>query len=98
MFRGGSFDRPGAGLELHEKWKRRREVELSNTDQILAASGTRTHQPSILESNLVPTIVWGPGGVAKAQSAKASSIVLMLFPLLHRHAAPLKSPATKSTS
>ena len=36
----------------------------------------------------------GPGGVGGAQSAKASSIVLMLSLLLHRHAVPLKSPAT----
>ena len=32
----------------------------------------------------------GPGGVGKAQSAKASSMVLMLFLLLHRHAVPSK--------
>ena len=37
-------------------------------------------------------------GVSKAQSVKASSIVLRLFLLRHRHAVPLKSPATKSTS
>ena len=67
MFRGGSFDRSGAGLELHEEWKRRSEVELSNTDQIRAVSGIRTHRPSILESNLVPTMVRGPGGVGNAQ-------------------------------
>ena len=33
--RGGSFGLWGAGLELHEEWKRRREVGLSNADQIL---------------------------------------------------------------
>ena len=38
-----------------------------------------------------------PGGIGKAQSAEASSMVLMLFLLPHRHAAPLKPPATKST-
>ena len=38
-----------------------------------------------------------PSGVGKSQSAQASSVVLMMFLLLHRHAAPLKSPATKST-
>ena len=54
-FRGGSFDRSGANLELHEAWKRHRAVELSNTDRIQAATGTRTHQPSSLEPNLVPT-------------------------------------------
>ena len=40
----------------------------------------------------------GSGGVGKAQSVKASSIVLGLFLLRHRHAVPLKSLATKSTS
>ena len=38
----------------------------------------------------------GPGSVGNAQSAKASSIVLMLFLLLNCHAVPLKSPATTS--
>ena len=38
----------------------------------------------------------GPGGVGKAQSAKASSIVLRLSRLRHRQAVPLKSPATWS--
>ena len=38
----------------------------------------------------------GTGGVGKAQSAKASSMVLMLFLLRHRHAVPLNSPATRS--
>ena len=38
----------------------------------------------------------GPGGVGNAQSAKASLRVLMLFLLVHRHAVPLKSPATTS--
>ena len=35
-------------------------------------------------------MVKGLGGVGNAQSAKASSIVLMLSLLLHRHAVPLK--------
>ena len=38
----------------------------------------------------------GPSGVGNAQSAKAPSIVLMLSLLLHRHAFPLKPPATMS--
>ena len=65
MFRGGSFDRSGAGLELHTEWKRRREVELSNADHIRAVSGIRTHQPSILESNLVTTRVGGKAALTK---------------------------------
>ena len=40
----------------------------------------------------------GPGGAGKAQSVKASSTVLRLFLLRHRHAVPLRSTATKSTS
>ena len=38
----------------------------------------------------------GPSGVGKAQSAKASSMVPMLFLLLHCQAVALKSPATSS--
>ena len=34
MSRGGSLDRPGAGLELYVGWRKRREVVLSNTDLI----------------------------------------------------------------
>ncbi len=41
---------------------------------------------------------WGPGGEGKAQSAKASSIVLRFSRLRHRQAVPLKLPATRSTS
>ena len=41
-------------------------------------------------------MVWGPGGVGKAQSAKASSIELRLSRLRQRQAEPVKSPATKS--
>ena len=65
MFRGGSFDRSGAGLELHAEWKRRNEVEFFNADQIRAVSGISTHQPSILESNLVPTRVGGQAALTK---------------------------------
>ena len=38
----------------------------------------------------------GPGGVGKAQSAKALSMVIWLSLLRHRHAVPLKSPATNN--
>ena len=52
MFRGGSFDRSGAGLELYVGWRKRREVGLSSSARTRAASGTRTRRPSCLESNL----------------------------------------------
>ena len=40
----------------------------------------------------------GPGGIGKSQSAKASSMMLRgLALVVRRQAAPLKSPATKST-
>ena len=70
MFRGGSFDRSGASLELHEERKRHREVELSNTDRIRAACGTRTHRPSSLEPNLIPTSVLGQAALAKRSQQK----------------------------
>ena len=57
MSRGGSFDQSGAGPELYAERKKRREIELSSTGQIPAASGTRIRRPSIMESNLVPTRV-----------------------------------------
>ena len=38
-----------------------------------------------------------PGDIGKAQSAKASSMMLILLLLSRRHGAPLKSPTTKST-
>ena len=40
----------------------------------------------------------GPGGIGKSRSAKASSMILLLLALVvRRQAAPLKSPATRST-
>ena len=65
MSRGGSFDRSGAGLELYVGWRKRREVGLSSTGRTRAASGTRTRRPSILESNLAPTMVVGQAALAK---------------------------------
>ena len=64
-FRGGSFDRSGVGLELYAEWKRRRGVGLSSTGRTRAASGTRTHQPSILESIQVTRLVQGTAALAK---------------------------------
>ena len=60
--------------------------------------GLRNPQTSaqLLGTDLGPHSGAGPGGVGKEQSAKASSIVLMLSLLPHRHAVPLKSPATRS--
>ena len=70
MFDGGSFDRSGAGLELHEEWKRHRGVELSNTDRIRAARETRTHQPRSLEPNLVTTRGWDQRALAKCSQQR----------------------------
>ena len=58
--------------------------------------GLRNPQKSahVLGIDPAPHSGVGPRGVGNAQSAKASSIVLMLSLLLHGHAVPLKSPAT----
>ena len=71
---------------------------LSKIDENLG--GLRNPQTSAQLSGMDPgphTGV-GPGGVSKAPSVMASSIVLRLSLLRHRRAVPLKSPATKSTS
>ena len=65
MSRGGSFDRAGASLELYVGWRKRREVGLSSAGRTPAASGTRTRRPSILESNLVTTMVYGQAALAQ---------------------------------
>ena len=60
--------------------------------------GLRNPQRSALLSGMDPSphSGEGPGGVSKAQSVNASSIVLKLSQLRERQAVPLKSPATKS--
>ena len=97
MLRGGSFDRSDAGLEFYVGWRKHHEVVPSNADRIQAVEGTHKLQPNCPESIRVPTLVGGPKGIGRAQSAKASSMVLILFLLSHRHAAPLKAPATRFT-
>ena len=72
----------------------------SRTFQCLSDSGgSRNPHTSAQLPGIDPGLhnVVEPGSDGKAQSAKASSMVLMLFLLLQRHAAPLKSPATRST-
>ena len=67
MFRGGSFDRSGAGLELHE--------EYSNFPILIGFGRLKepAHiSPAILESNMVPTRVWGQAALAKGNQQKAS--------------------------
>ena len=63
------------------------------------SGGFRDPQTSAHLHGMAPGLHNGvvPGAIAEAQSAKASSMVQMLFLLSHRHAAALKSPATKST-
>ena len=77
--------------------------------QELNGKGTvLTHSPPRLEESTnvcshIRNRPWthngvGPGGIGKAQSAKASSMILITVALVsHRQAAPLKSPATTST-
>ena len=95
--RGGSFDRSGASPRLHEEWRKHHEAELSSADRIQDVHGTHTRQPNCQESILGPHNGGVPGGIGRAQRTKASSMMLILFMLSHRHAAPLKSPAIKST-
>ena len=96
MSRGGSFDQSGAGLELCVGWRKRRKVVLSNTDLIQEVLRNPQTSAQLFGIDPGPHNGAGPGGVGKAQSAKASSMVLMLYLLLHRHAVPLTSPATRS--
>ena len=49
------------------------------------------------EQTDVSPVARGQEGIGKAQSAEASSMVLTLFLLSDRHAAPLKSLVTRST-
>ena len=67
MFRGGSFDRSGAGLELHEEWKGRREVELSKFCS--DSGGFRNPRTSAQHPGIEPGHHKGvgPRGVGKAQ-------------------------------
>ena len=50
--------------------KRHHEVGLSNNDQIRAVSGILTRQPSILESNVVPKMVYCQAALAKRSQQK----------------------------
>ena len=63
------------------------------------SGGFRNPQTSAHLPGMAPGLHNGvvPGAIGEAQSAKASSMVQMLFLLSHRHAAAFKSPATKST-
>ena len=80
---------------LHGEWKWRRADEFSSTGQIRLQEPAHVGPASWNRSRSPQRC--GAGSTGKAQSAKAFSMVLMLFLLSHRHAAPLKSPATRST-
>ena len=83
--RDGSSDQSVGCLELHGEWDMHR---------VAVRPHSSAHVPGTVPGHHNGV---GPDGVGKAQSAKASSMVLMLFLLLHRQAPLLKSPATKST-
>ena len=85
MSHGGTFDRLDAGRDFCVGWREHHACVPSNTTSA---------QLFGIDAGLHSGVV--PGGVGDAQSAKASSTVLMLSLLLRRHAVPLKSPATKS--
>ena len=94
MFHDGNFDQSVASRLYFVGWRMHHACALSKTGVL------RNPQTSAQLSGMDPgpNNGVGPGGVSKTQSEKASSIVLMLFLLRHRHAVPLESPATKSTS
>ena len=91
--RGGSSDRSVGCLELRCEW----EMQCCCTLHGSLESGSWRNPYA---SAHVPGTAPGTRNSVEpkaSQSTKASSMVLMLFLLSHRHAAPLKSLATKST-
>ena len=96
MSHDGNFDQLVASQECFVGWRRHRACAPSNIDRSLVDK--EISQTSAQLFGIDPGHHNGaePGGVGKAQSVKASSIALMLFLLRHRHAVPLKYPATKS--
>ena len=79
MLRGGSFDQSGASPRLHEEW-RNNETPLS--------SACRIQEVQLPGIDLGPHNGMEAGSIGKAQSAMVSSMLLILFLLSHRHAAP----------
>ena len=67
----------------------RRVAELSSADPIQEVQGIHKRPPTCLETDAGSHNGCGPGGIGKAQSAKASSMDVC-FCLSHRHAAPFK--------
>ena len=96
-FRDGNFDRLDAGREFCGMENALCLCTFQNRSE---PGGLRNPQTPAQLSRMDPGPHNGgePGGVGKAQSIKDSSIVLRLSLLRHRHAVPLKSPATKSIS
>ena len=95
MSHDGNFDRLAAGRGFCVGME---NAPCTRTFQYRSEPGGLRNQTSarLFGTDPGPHHGGGPGGVGNAQSAKASSTVLMLSLLLHRHAVPLKSPATKS--
>ena len=83
--RGDTSGQSGGYQEPHGEWRVRRADELSIVHQNQEVRGIHKRPPTYQELLQVPQ--WcGAGGIGNAQSAKASSMVLMLFLLSHRHA------------
>ena len=98
MSHDGSFDRLVSSRMFSVEWRKHHACLLSRNDE--SWRGLRNPQTSAQLFGMDPgphTFV-GPSGVGKAKSVNASSIVLRVSLLRNRHAVPLKSPATKSTS
>ena len=96
MSHDGNFDQLVASQEFFVGWRTHRACAPSSIDRSMVVLRNPQTSAQLFGIDPGPHSGVGPGGVGEAQSVKASSIVLMLFLLRHRHAVPLKSPATKS--
>ena len=95
--RDGSSDRLGGCLELCEQRRMHHADELSIFHLNLGGWGIHVRLPTCPGTPLDPAMMWVAGGIGKAQSAQASSMVLILLLFSLRQATPLKSLPTTST-
>ena len=96
-FRDGNFGRWDVDQGIPAGWKMHHAYSLSSIAESQAVSEIHT-SAHLSRMDPSPHRGVGPDGVRKILSIKASSIVLRLSLPRCRHAVPLKSPATKSTS